>query len=122
MKNIMVFGVVLGFLVLFVLPFSGCQQQQTAGTGDSRLLVDQNYKLRQQAQAKDKQIATLENQLQNCQSDMADLKKRYDQMAGMQGDQIMEMMTPIMQKSQDLADENKMLKAKINQLKSRIEQ
>ena len=122
MKNMIVFALVSGFLALLVLPFTGCQQQQAAAPGDSPLLVDQNYKLRQEAKANDKQISSLENELQNCQSDKEALQKRFDQMAGMQGDQIMEMMTPVMQKSQELADENKMLKAKIKQLQSQNQQ
>ena len=122
MKNLnlkAVFPVLTVLLMLFVI---GCQEQAGNGSKKVRLLEDKNYRLtqkyEQQLKEYDDQLAREKQALDQCVAKQAELEKQAEETMGFLMETVIK---DTSDRNAQLEEENKTLKARIEQFGSEIE-
>lgn len=120
---ILVFCIVIGLI-------AGCQEQEAGSKNKCRLIAAENMQLNKDLARRDKQIETLKNQsaeqnkkqagqLAACQKEKEEWKKKAEK--NIEG-QVNTMMAVIMEQTAQMHEENKALKAKVEELEAKLKE
>ena len=109
------------FFVVFLgfsLSISGCQEANKPDDRRSRLLADDNLQLKKQLELRNQEIKKQRGLLTECEKKAAAVKQISDEAAT----SMLDMLTDVTQKNENLTEENKQLKASVKNLEEKIAQ
>ncbi len=116
--------------VALLIIAAGCQKARTASGKESRLVAAENIELKKQLAQRDRQIERLKKEhasqleqerkrLADCRRELQQCKERVDKKVGQA---VEEMLTSALDEVAKVREENRTLKAQIEDLKAKLEQ
>jgi hypothetical protein len=106
---------------LFFVFLAGCEEQQqqtTSNPRQERLIADENMQLKNQLEQKDLEIQKRQDALDKC---IAERDKLKEQSRQNMRESLEKMMGKMADKEQNIVEENKSLKAQVEELKKQLE-
>ncbi len=129
MKSIALKAFVLAVGIVAIIIINGCEEQQTSGGKMARIIAAENIQLKKQLQQYKSEIEKLKKQydielktqeelLAKCRQEKKSLE---EQLAGKYEDQINDFFKNVAEESGRLDEENKQLKAQVEELEAELE-
>lgn len=102
-------------VVVFAISIIGCQEQAQTSPQREKLQGHLVHQLKLEIDQKDAQIAQLDKKLKECNTELTKSQKQANDCMTSQGNEFMEMITPIMDEMDALRAENQQLKSQLQE-------
>lgn len=111
MRKIKIITILVTVTLFCILLTAGCEEEQTPGMKQSKLIAEQNMQLKKQLEQKDIEITKLKQQLNQCEIDKVKMQRQQREEINSVGEGVIE-----------IFEENVKLKEEVEQLKNQLEE